>query len=68
MANSTVKRRRTGFESEAGVDKPAFDVIAWGTFAKIQSQYNKYMEYTLDESERFHIQCQAYSVVRAKCR
>lgn len=55
-------------EMRSRIEDPVLDIAAWGIFAKIQLQYNRYMKDALDDSERHHIQCQAYSVVRAKCR
>lgn len=68
MLNPANKKRRIDLDMESKTNLAALDIIAWGIFAKIQFQYDKYMKETCDESERHLIQCQAYSVVKANCR
>jgi hypothetical protein len=67
MTNSVIKKRKTDFDMKLKAEGPSIDFIAWRIFATIQFQYDQYMKEVHDESERHHIQCQAYSVVKAKC-
>ena len=62
-------RSSSEYPSDTPVDADAAtEMVAGSIFSKIRFQYEAYMKKAQTDTDRHIIRCQAYSVVRAKCR